>query len=110
MGTSIQVVLGLFAMLLLVAPACVLIYSAVQAVRVIGGKGATLIVVGAVLLTISSLDFLFAFIVALLGPNELARYSVVSVYAFKAMNYLALLAIGFGILASTRRLSASASD
>lgn len=105
MGTSIQVALGLFGILLLFAPACVLIYSAIRTVRVIGRKGAAFIVFGSVLLAISSLDFVFTYIFALLGPTELARYSIVSTYAFKAVNYLAMLSIGIGLLASTQRAS-----
>ena len=109
MGTGIQVVLGLFGLLLLIAPACILILSATRAVRIIGGKGAALLVIGSILLTISSLDFLFTYIFALLGAAELARYSIVSIYAFKAINYLALLALAFGLSASITGFRASAS-
>lgn len=111
MGTGVQTVLGLLAILLLLAPACFLIYAAAKARRLIGGAGATLISVGAILLTISSLDFLYAFVVALLfEANELARFSLASTYVFTAMNYVALLAIGLGLLTLTRRFATSAFD
>lgn len=103
MGSSIQTVLGLFGIFLLFAPACLLIYAAIKVSRVFGGMGAALIAIGAILLTISSLDFLYTFFVALIGAAELARFSIVSTYAFRAMNYIALLAIGFGLLTLTRR-------
>ena len=107
MGTAIQTVLGLFAIFLLFAPACLLTYVAFRAHRLLGRKGAILISVGAILLTIASLDFLFSFVVALLfGAPELARFSFVSLYVFKAMNYLALLAVGFGLLISTKQINA----
>ena len=109
MGTGIQTVLGLLAITLLFAPACLLTYAAVKARTLIGGAGATLISCGAILLTVASLDFLYTFVVALIfGAPELARFSLISMYVFKAMNYLALLAIAFGLLASTRRLGAAA--
>ena len=107
MGTAIQTVLGLFAIFLMFAPACILTYVAIRVHRLLGRTGAILISVGAILLTIASLDFLFSFIVALLfGAPELARFSIVSLYVFKALNYLALLAIGFGLLISAKQFNA----
>ena len=98
-------------MFLLFAPACLLTYVAFSVHHLLGRKAAILISVGAILLTLASLDFLFGFVVALLfGAPELARFSIVSLYVFKAVNYLALLAIGFGLLISVRQINANAHE
>ena len=105
MTTAIQTVLGLLAIVLLLTPACILGYAAIKAPSLIGRKAAVLLSMGAVLLTLSSLDFLYSFAVALLlGPTELATFSIVSAYLFKAMNYIGLLTIGVGLLSALRRL------
>jgi hypothetical protein len=96
---NIHAALAVIALILLFAPALLLI---VAAVRLFGRTGATasvLIAIGAVLLTLASLDFLYSTVIGVwLGPEALARFALVSFYVLKGANYLALLLIGVGLL------------
>ncbi len=105
MGTAIQTVIGLFALVLLFVPAILVIYAGLRVRREIGGSGPIYILAGSLLLSLTSLDFLGQFLVSILfGPGELASYAVMSVYVVKAMNYVGLLSIGIGLLLLSRQL------
>ena len=105
MGTSIQTVLAIVALLLLFAPAILIVYAGVRIRGAIGGTGPIYIFIGAVLLSLASLDFLGHFMVSMLfDVAELAAFAMVSVYVVKAMNYLGLLSIGVGLMLLIRQL------
>jgi len=64
-----------------------------------GGTASVVIAIGAVLLSLASLDFLYTMVVGVwLGPEALARFALLSVYVLKGANYLALVLIGVGLL------------
>lgn len=104
MGTNIQVALGVAGLILIFAPAGLLIIASIKVVKSMGDFSAVLIATGAVILTIVSLDFLYNFVIALLfGPEELAAFSLFGLYFFRGLNYLALLLIGVGLLRFSNR-------
>ncbi len=103
MGTAIQAGFGVLALIVLFTPAGLLIYASVGLFRSKGGSAALLVAIGGVLLTVASLDFLYSFATALLlGPEELAAYSIIAVYVGRGLNYMALLLIGIGLVRLTR--------
>ena len=104
MGTNMQVALGVAAVVLVFAPAFILIIASVKVIRTMGGLSAVLIAIGAFLLTIVSLEFLYSYVVALMfGPEKLAAYTIFAFYLFKGLKYFALLLIGIGLIRFTNR-------
>ena len=104
METSIRVAFGVFTLVLLFLPATLLVLASVKVFRSIGSYSAVLIALGALLLTIGSLDFLFMYVIAFLyGPEELAAFALYTTYIFRGLNLLALLLIGFGLIVFCNR-------
>ncbi len=105
MTTTIQVAFGVIALILLFLPASLLIYASLRMIKTVESYSMILVAMGALLLTIVSLDFLYSFLLALaFGPEELATYALYSTYLFKGLNYLALLLISFGLLRLSKRI------
>ena len=106
METSFWSALAVFGLLLIFAPTVLLFFASARAAIRFPKFPAYCIATGGLLLTISSLDLLFVFLVGSLSDAEgLARFSLVSPYIFGAINYLALLLIAVGILLLTGRRS-----
>ncbi len=99
MTENIYAAFAVVALLLLFAPALLLIVAAVRLFGRTGGTASVLIAIGAVLLTLASLDFLYSIVIGVwLGPEALARFALLSVYVLNGANYLALILIGVGLL------------
>ena len=99
MVVYLQILLGVLVVMLLFTPAPLLVFASIRVLRAVKDYSAILMAIGAVLLTIVSLDFLYSLFAALLfDPSDLATYSIYTVYLFKALNYVALLFIAVGLL------------
>ena len=106
MTSTIQAIFGVVALVLLFLPAILLIVASVKIIKIVQDAFAVWIAMGAVLLTLTALEFLYSFFIALLlGPEEIASYAIYSIYLFKGMNYLALVLIGIGLLRFSKRLT-----
>ena len=105
MTTSIQAAFSVIALILLFLPAGMLTYAALRMIKAIESYSMIMVAIGALLLTIVSLDVLYTYLLAILfGPEELAMYALYSTYLFKGLNYLALLLISFGLLRLSKRM------
>jgi hypothetical protein len=69
------------------------------------GIWSALIIVGSLLIAITSLDFIYSvFLGVWLSTESLAFYSLYSGFIFKGLNYLAFLLIGIGLLLFNKKV------
>ena len=99
MTNIVQVITGLFIIAVLFLPAAFLIYAAIKVSKISNGLSSKLLALGAVLLTISSLDILFTYFVAFVfDARQLADYAITANYIFRALNLVAMVSIGLGLI------------
>ena len=106
MKTTLQAIFGLVALVLLFLPVILMLVGMFRLGTTMKRGSVLLIVLGALLLTLASLDILVRMYLGLkFGAEELAAYAYYAVYVLEAMNYLGLLLIGMGIFLLSRSLA-----
>ena len=113
MGYLITGLAAILALCVVFVPAFMILVAAVRYSRVMSPGASWAIAVGALLLTLLSLDVLYPLIFTLglgLDAQQLANLSVVLAYVMPAARYVALLLIGIGMLIHSKRLASLALD
>jgi hypothetical protein len=105
----LKVIAGLFLLVLALLPAILIAFSSIKLKRLLGGLSSYAILAAGILLTLQSLDFLlpmFFTLVLKMSPEEYAKSSVILAYVKVAVNYIALLLLGVGLLGQSKRFKA----
>ena len=102
MKTIITIIFAVLAVIILFLPTVLLIGASFKIPRVVKHSSIVLIVIGAGLLSIASLDFLITFFTALkYNSKELAIYAIYASYIVGALRYIGLLCLGIGLFRLT---------
>ena len=100
------IVFSIIALILLFIPPFLLIFAAIKMLKVVKDYSATLIAVGAGILAVTSLDFLYtAFSAHLFDAQGLATYTIYTTYIFRGLNFIALILIAIGLLRLGKKVS-----
>ena len=92
-------VLGTMALALLLVPAALIVTAYRR--RPAHARGWILMMIGGLALCVVSLDILVTVVVARFGAEALASYALASAYVGDAINYVALVTLGVGMMRAT---------
>ena len=102
----ITFVFSLIALLLLFIPPALLIFAAIKMLKVVKDYSGILIAIGAGILAVTSLDFLYTAVSGhLLDAQGLATYTIYTTYIFRGLNFVALILISIGLLRLSKRIA-----
>ena len=108
MSYSIAFAIGFFMLGISLLPAAFLIYAAIAISRKLGQTATRLLVIGAVLLAIASINSAFNYFGAILfEPQVLARILVVTSFVFESLQLVALVLIGIGLILLSKSMPES---
>lgn len=93
------IIFAIAGIVLLFLPSILLIIAAIKLPRFIKGSWSILVILGALLISITSLDFFYSILLrTFLESDKFILYTMYSGLIFKGLNYLALLFIAIGLL------------
>ena len=102
MKTITIIIFAVLAIIILFLPTVLLIVASFKLPRAVKHSSVVLMVIGAVLLSIASLDFLLTFFTALkYNSKELAMYAIHASYIVGALRYIGMLCLGIGLFRLT---------
>ena len=99
------IAIGLLILIVMLLPAAFLIYAAIVISKKPRGTATKLIVIGAILLAVASLDSTFNYFGAyLLDAQSLANIIIYTSLLFEGLNVVALILIGIGLIKLSKML------